>query len=239
MRIQDIVYAVAVLDDKDQPASLAGSAFPVTPEGGFLTCLHVVNRVNGEDVPIRVGIIDGQRRRVYPVQEHFSKPPEDELDLAYIPRTIDRDTPCYLPFLAPAEVLMGIETNLIGYYEGPEHFEVGSFTGTAVSAPTVGKNRQLRLPYAVIEGFSGSPVMTYHNGTKAIGVAFGGESQRVQAYEVVDVRDGESHYRETVHRIVEYGLAYHASVVIGFLLSLGVLEVTVSSERLQIPGIGD
>lgn len=78
--------------------------------------------------------------------------------------------------------------------------------------------------------------MKYHDGTKALGVAFGSESQRVQAYEVVDLQDGETHYRETAHRIIEFGLAYHASTLITFLQSVGVTP-TVTRQALDIPGL--
>ncbi len=236
MNTHDIVYPVAVLDENQQPLSLAGSAFPVTPDGGFLTCLHVVSRIDAEGVQVRVGIIDAKERRVYPVEEHFSPPPDIGLDLAYLPLAVGRPTPCFLPFLDPAEVLMGTNVNLIGYYSGREPFDVGSFTGTAVAVQREGRHQRIRLPYPVIEGCSGSPLITFHNGTKAVGAAYGSESQRVQAYEVVDVRDGETRYRETVHRIVEFGLAYHASAVIWFLESLGV-NLTLSSGRLDIPGL--
>jgi hypothetical protein len=132
---------------------------------------------------------------------------------------------------------MGADVNLIGYYSaGDEPFSVGSFHGPAVSVPIQQGHQRIRLPYPVIEGCSGSPLLTYHNGTKAVGVAYGSESQRVLAYKVVDVQEGETRYRETVHRIVEFGLAYHASAVIWFLASLGV-DLLVSSERLDIPGL--
>ena len=116
MNVRDIVYPVAVLGEDNQPVSLAGSAFPVTPDGGFLTCLHVVSRVDGAGVQVRVGIIDASARRVYPVEEHFSPPPDVGLDLAYLPLAVGRPTPCYLPILDPADVMMGVGANLVGYY---------------------------------------------------------------------------------------------------------------------------
>ncbi len=131
---------------------------------------------------------------------------------------------------------MGTSANLIGYYSGEQQFEVGSFKGTVVAVARQGGFQRLRLPYPVIEGCSGSPLITFHNGTKAVGMAFGSESQRVQAYEVVDVHDGETRYRETVHRIVEFGLAYHPSTIIAFLQSIGI-DPTVSESSLDIPGL--
>jgi hypothetical protein len=58
----------------------------------------------------------------------------------------------------------------------------------------------------------------------------------VQAYEEVRVEDGQTRYRETVHRIVEFGLAHHASTVIRFLASIGI-DATVSGGHLDIPGL--
>ncbi|MFI5004741.1 MAG: serine protease [Solirubrobacterales bacterium] len=231
MNTRDIVFPVAVLDEDEQPVSLAGSAFPVTPDGGLLTCLHVVNRVDGNGVQIRVGIIDAQQRRIYPIEEHFSPPPDAGLDIAYLPLAGGRPTPCYLPILDPDEVLMGSDANMLGYYSGALPFEVGSFRGSAVAVSTERRHQRIRLSYPVIEGCSGSPLLTYHNGTKVAGMAYGSESQRIQTYEVVDVQDGESRYRETVHRIVEFGLAHHASAVIWFLESHLPHELTTQDAR--------
>jgi hypothetical protein len=57
----------------------------------------------------------------------------------------------------------------------------------------------------------------YHSGTKLVGVCFGSESQRVLASEIVELKEGEREYRETVSRIVEFGLAYRSEVVETFM----------------------
>jgi len=192
MHTHDILSAVAVLDEHDQPVSLAGTAFPISPDGGFVTCLHVVSRVNADGTQVRVGVIDGNRRRVWPVEQHFSPSRETGLDMAYLPSAIGRPTPCFLPILSPEHVMMGSDANMLGYYVGKLGFEIGSFHGNAVATPQEDGRQRVRLPYAVIEGCSGAPLLTYHNGTKVAGMAFGSESQRILAYEIADVVDGES-----------------------------------------------
>jgi hypothetical protein len=90
----------------------------------------------------------------------------------------------------------------------------------------------IQLSYSVIEGLSGSPVMTYHNGVKVVGMCYGSESQRVLAAEVVEVKDGEQHFRETVNRIVESGLAHHSGSLAAFLGDSGV-EAAVTADSFE------
>ena len=103
---------------------------------------------------------------------------------------------------------------------------------------------ELVLPYAVIEGLSGAPVLTYHNGPKVVGMCRGSESQRVLAQEGIETREGTSHYRETLHRIVEFGVAYDSSSLGSFLKGVSVLDASASGyletdARPDIPGLED
>jgi hypothetical protein len=103
---------------------------------------------------------------------------------------------------------------------------------------------ELVPPYTVIEGLSGAPVLTDLNGPKVVGICRGSESQRVLAQEVIETRDGTSHYRETLHRIVEFGVAYDYSSLGSFLQGVSVLEPSASGYietdgRPDIPGLED
>ena len=94
------------------------------------------------------------------------------------------------------------------------------------------------LSFAVIEGMSGSRLITYHNGNKVAGVCVGSVGQRVLAAEVVEMKDGERHYVETVNRIVELGHAYHAAVLERFLNEVGAGGVIVSDQPVDLPDLG-
>ena len=87
-------------------------------------------------------------------------------------------------------------------------------------------------------------MLVYHNGPKVVGMCRGSESQRVLAQEVIETQDGTSHYRETLHRIVEFGIAYDSGSLGSFLEGVSVLEATASGylqtdARPDIPGLED
>lgn len=85
---------------------------------------------------------------------------------------------------------------------------------------------------------SGSAVLTYHNGAKVVGIAIGNRSSRILASEILEYKDEKREVRETVNRIVEYGVAYHVATIVGILEDLGVKGYVVSDSRLSLPGLG-
>jgi hypothetical protein len=77
-----------------------------------------------------------------------------------------------------------------------------------------------------------------------VGICRGSESLRVLAQEVIETREGTSHYRETLHRIVEFGVGYDFGSLLAFLQGASVLEASASGyvateARTDIPGLGD
>ena len=63
--------------------------------------------------------------------------------------------------------------------------------------------------------------------------------QRVVAREVMDYKDTEREFRETINRIVEFGVAYHAATLVNFLQEIGVSEAVVSDQRVSGAGLED
>lgn len=65
--------------------------------------------------------------------------------------------------------------------------------------------------------------------TSSLGFCIGSESQRVLAYEVVD-SDGDKQIRETVNRIVEFGLGYRSEVIEDLCSKMGVVPAVVTDQ---------
>ncbi|MDE0528498.1 MAG: hypothetical protein OXH85_07385 [Truepera sp.] len=95
----------------------------------------------------------------------------------------------------------------------------------------------MSLSYAVIEGLSGSPVLTYHNGPKVLGLCYSNIQSRVIAHEIEEFQDEQRTLKETITRIVELGQAHHANMLIEFLDEVGAQDYVVSSQN--VPGIFD
>ena len=136
---------------------------------------------------------------------------------------------------------VGHDVYTYGFYSPSgrvENVTDGYFKGNLVSFGTV-RHATATLSYPVIEGLSGSPVLKYHNGTKLVGVCFGSESQRVLASEIIDLKDGEREYRETVNRIVEFGLAYRSEVIEAFIgAEAPDVKLAVTSGRFDDAELG-
>jgi hypothetical protein len=99
------------------------------------------------------------------------------------------------------------------------------------------KAPSITLPYPLLEGMSGSPVLTYHNGPKVVGVGCENRQHRIFVSEVLEYKDTQREYKESINRIVEYGLAYHPMSIMAFLSSINVNDFLVSEKNEQIPGL--
>jgi hypothetical protein len=143
---------------------------------------------------------------------------DQNLDLAFLPEALGRAS-SHFPLLPSGDLYVGSDVYTYGFYSPSgrvENVADGLFKGNVVSFRTP-RYAIATLSYPVIEGMSGSAVLTYHNGVKLVGICFGSESQRILASEIVDMKDGEREYRETINRIVEFGLAYRSEVIADFV----------------------
>lgn len=221
VRPSDWYFGICVMDDERVLAN-RGTAFPVA-DGTLVTCRHVV------DIALEpgtvLGVYDGASRRVHPLTK-ITYPDDPQLDLALLPDALPNRTGAF-PLLDHDEAYMGTHVQVVGYvpYEGG--VELANFQGAVVRADDPAKSQShFALPFAAVEGLSGSPVIVSGMGGPIIGgVVYGSEQQRVLAAEVIDVEDDQVRYRETTNRIVEFGRAYSLTVLRSFLDSLDVAEV--------------
>jgi hypothetical protein len=238
---------VFVLGEGGLPVALAGCAFPISPQGDLVTCRHVIERYDNDQKLLPVGVWDDRRSRLFPVRRVESAD-WGGLDLAVIPSAFgDEPTGDYFPVLDPDRLQIGDDVFTWGYYATDprqlNRIRDGFFRGSLVSlepgsaAVKETPYERLVLPYPVIEGLSGSPVLTYHNGAKVVGVCFASEALGVQAYEVTEVREGGIERREELRRIVEFGLAYPPGLLIDWLQDAGFAPEVVSIEAVSSPGL--
>lgn len=206
-----------------------GSAAAITPDGGLLTCRHVVELGDGWETVV---VKENKSDRLFPVSEVNVS--SRGVDLAFLPRALPGECRPFLPILTPAKLLVGTAVYTFGFFavSGPsDNVERGYFAGSIVNfsrADDPPRSHAITLPYPVVEGLSGTAVLTYHNGPKLVGVAYGNRSSRVIASEVSEVSEDGRQFTETIHRIVEFGLAFHPAAVHRFLLETGVTGYVVS-----------
>ena len=52
----------------------------------------------------------------------------------------------------------------------------------------------------------------------------------------MDYKDTKREYKETIYRMVEFGLAYHPLMIVNFLTEIGVPDIIVGNEQVGMPG---
>jgi trypsin-like peptidase len=217
-----------------------GTSFPVAPDGSLLTCRHVVDIQVPEGQSIAV--LDAEASKFSPIGVPVYSP-DTAIDLAYLRNALARGKAEFFPILSPPVLMVGFDIYSFGFFAiggAASTVESGYFAGKIVNffdhdvAPDKAK---VTLPFPVLEGMSGSPVLTYHNGPKLVGIAIGNRNSRILASEVIEYKDERVELRETVNRIVEYGVAYHCSAVVQFLVRIGVQGWVASDSRTEIPNL--
>jgi hypothetical protein len=185
---------------------------------------------------------DNIRQQLFPIVER-TYPRDESLDLAFLRASLPSDSHSYFPILTPPSLRVGEAVYSYGFFAiGGRGLEIeqGYFSGSIVnftkstSDPPIWS---LTLPYPIIEGMSGSPVLTYHNGPKVVGLAYGNRSTRILASEIVEYEDSKGRSREAIHRIVEFGFAYHAAQLQAFLIEAKADGFVISADRLEIAGL--
>jgi len=232
-------YRVFRLNPVGEPQQFLGTAFPVAPDGGLLTCRHVTD--SQPSAGESLAVLDDEADRLVRVED-VRYPADADLDIAFIPNALQRSKAEFFPVLTPDRMLIGEDVYSVGYFlAGGERTrtQAGYFKGNIVNfskAPT-SDHGVMTLSYPIVEGLSGAPVLTYHNGPKVVGLAFGSISSRVTAAEVVEYQDDDVTVRETVSRIVEFGLGYQAHVLIRAAEELAI-DLEVTDGQPDIPGLG-
>ena len=233
MEIRKFFYQVYVAGPDLGLRQFLGTAFPITPNGDLITCRHVVD-INMKHDEVVV-VVDGEMNQAIPVDE-IKYPLRPDFDIALIPNAFRRPKKHFFPILSPQDILMGEDVYSFGFYVAEGRIHAGYFKGNIVNLTQFKETPGLAgmsLSYAVIEGLSGSPVLTYHNGPKVLGLCYGSVQSRIAPREILEYQDERLELRETVPRIVELGQAYHASALVRFLEEVGAQGYIVSSERVS------
>jgi hypothetical protein len=239
--VNDFYFAVVEADDDGELAAFRGTAFAVASGGDLASCRHVVTQVGDGR---QLGVLD--QRGGGPVFRPIGvvqTPADQDLDLAFLPNALNDETHAdFLPIIEPELAHGGVDVRAYGFYPygNPFPIEGGMYSGDVVAhrykSEAVGSYPALVLPFAVLEGMSGSPLTTYHNGMKVTGVCCGNETHRIVADEILDIEEGDTRYKELTQRVVERGLALHASALIEFLEEVDATGWQVSATAVEGSG---
>ena len=223
----------AVLAFGGEKPRFLGTSFVVGADGGLLTCRHVAESVSdGEQLAVlHADNAEGKRESIiFPEEVLF--PADDGLDLAYLPGAASViESRVTWPMGEQSWILMGIEAHAFGFTArgNPFPVEIGYHSGSVVvrrhSDPNLGGFPSIVLNFPVLEGMSGSPLLSAESpdlSRRVIGICCGNESHRIVAREVVSTEVDGREVREQVQRLVEQGLGLPLWTVLDFLQEIGV-----------------
>ena len=235
MNPQLFIYRVFHLS-KSNHSTYCGVAFPITANGDFLTCYHVLNQTM-EDGD-RLVIQDNETGILQTIEDNVLHSPE--IDCSVILNALRRDKREYLPILEPVEIIVGNDVYTYGYYKNrwnegsiDDGFFKGHIVNMKPNSLAHGKTC-LTTSFAIIEGLSGSPLMTYHNGVKLVGLNLGNNQHMIQQSIVCEYEDDKGKFQETTSRIIEHGISLHPNSIIAFLNDNNVEDYTVTSQRHEV-----
>jgi hypothetical protein len=229
--IIDTCFAVLAFGG-ERPRFL-GTSFVVGADGGLLTCRHVAESVkDGEQLAVLHIDNAGERRKSLIFPEEVLFPADDGLDLAYLPKAASViESRVTWPVGEQSWILMGIEAHTFGYTArgNPFPIEIGYHSGAVVarrnSDPNLGGFPSLVLNFPVLEGMSGSPLLSAESpdlSRRVIGICCGNESHRIIAREIVSTEIDGREVREQVQRLVEQGLGLPLWTIMDFLQEISV-----------------
>lgn len=241
MKIANLYYKIYLVDKSMKPVYFRGTSFPISPDGGFITCRHVVD-VSLKEGDLNLAIYDNEYSKYVLIDIDCIKYPTDsKLDLAFIPNALKRKKEEFLPLLDSKDsgLMIGSEVMTYGYFalDGrADNVNNGYFQGhiiNIIGGDPLNPYPSLILPYPIIEGMSGSPVWFQCNGMKVAGICYGSQEQKIQKSTSTVVNDGQSQATIEEYRHLEFGLAYMTYQVIEFLESVPEASKYISSkERL-------
>jgi Trypsin-like peptidase domain len=247
MLLGNTVLALARIDKQGRPIALAGNAFPVLPDGGLLTCEHLLRPFKDGGKLTDLAVFDSLAQAWHPVTDVIY-PSDSTVDLALLPKAIRQSSPVYFPLLGPAVPPLGEDVYSVGYLgdhnrDGRPRLDPHHFRGSLVSPLPDGPRSRDRghpswkLSFPVLSGMSGSPLLTCHNGIKLIGICYSNEEGHILAHSISETEDDGRVLREEIHRIVEYGAAYQTEVLEAFLAEAAPGGYIVSDQKVAIDGL--
>lgn len=125
---------------------------------------------------------------------------------------------------------MGTNAWAAGYFTGsPIKYEIepaflsGRVSSVLTAPQTPHGAPEIVLPFAVIEGFSGTPLMIEQGDRVGLaGVCHGTRQQRAVAEQITEIDESGQQRTEVAYRVVEFGLALHVNAVAEFLQRVGI-----------------
>ena len=187
----------------------AGSAFAIDNKGHIVTCKHIIENVQSDELIIAKDLKSNQFHELTAIRTH----PKYDFCLSKIDAIKKNISP--VPY---RKFGMGLEIAAFGFtyngkFEGRIKVDQRCLKGNIVLLAEHEHIFDKRSPSVIetsfpsIEGFSGGPLFTGEC-KYLIGMMYGNRESRIEAHSFIEIDKNGEKYKEVHNRIVELGLAH-------------------------------
>lgn len=199
----------------------AGVSFFLRDDGLLATCKHIIESCAAHETLFAMDLATGGFLPLANIKVH------QRYDFAIAEIHLGRPH-SYFPFHS-GEVALGTDVQALGFINGgrkekdviiePRLFK--GYIARSSPTPSTAARSTLELSFPSLKGFSGAPVTCAPN-DELIGMLFSNHESTIELFQHSEVAENQQTFRESIHRIVESGLAHSATDIRTFLADLGV-----------------
>lgn len=199
----------------------AGVAFYLQSDSLLATCKHIIESVAPGETLVAKNLQTGDIEILYEIKTH----PKADFALC---RTMSPAPHDYFRHLL-TPVQLGTDIQALGFTAaGAEGKNLmvdarllkGYVSRLSETATRPDARSTLELSFPSLRGFSGAPVIDAKN--QLIGMLFSNHESTIELFKYEEVDDEKSRYRESVHRVQEFGLVQPIADIRRFSTELGV-----------------
>lgn len=214
-----------------------GTGFHIGSNGTIATCSHIIG--SRKENEVLLALEASEQNLVFPLYDIKCHPSYD-----FAIAKIENPNPIQFPTIYSGETLyVGDDVLAFSYFGvgggGPgsvPNLQGRLFKGHIVSihpreihqvSPTT-----CELSFPSISGFSGAPLL--HERDCILGMLHGNLESSIEVYKYEEVVAPSSKHAESIHRVIELGLAHTAMDIRGFLKDLGVTDIPDGPSEAQL-----
>jgi hypothetical protein len=195
----------------------AGVAFFIGAEGRIATCKHIIEMVQDDEVLLGKNLITGDIDVIYNIKSH------PKYDFAIGNFIKHQNYKCFE--LLDTKYLPGHDVRAFGFNNIGQKNKIVEVNARMLKGYVVSQSDSSNHPHALsstelsfpsLKGFSGSPLVSEQTG-KLAGMLFSNHESSIEIHSITDVEENGDKFAESIHRIVELGLAHSAKDLLTFI----------------------
>lgn len=195
----------------------AGVAFFIGENGRIVTCKHIVEMVQEDEMLLGQNLITGE---IAPISNLKLHPTYD-----FATGNFSRYLETSVLELDEVTLLPGEDVRVFGFTNIGQKNNIVRMNARMLKGYVVSQANTSEHPHALtttelsfpsLKGFSGSPLLSEETG-KVVGMMFSNHESSIEIHSITDIEENGEKFSEQIHRIIELGLAHSSKDLISFL----------------------